>query len=188
MTSATQAVPPPALVDVPHHRTNAFGALGDASSVDGDSLPKEADDDGIPVADGSLQAVIDASFAAVFGPDSSTMPTPRRIKSLFDEGARVVDRILSDIRGDQDRHVARVDNHVSALTDSAQYDRGALRAKMAMLRTETEDALGPTIRNLSSLAALARQMSLDVKNLVAASEENASAISALCQEMVVCTA
>ena len=59
MTSVAQAVPPPGIVGVHDPHPNAFGALGDAFLVDSNSLPKDVED-GMPVASGSLQAVIDA--------------------------------------------------------------------------------------------------------------------------------
>ena len=188
ITLAALAVPPPEIVGVHTPHPNVFEALGDASSVNGDSLTKDADGVDVPIVHDSLQAIIDASFEAFFGPDSTTAPTPRRLKGLFDDGAQVVDWLVSEIRGDHEKHVARLDNQVSDLKESAQFNRGALRADIALLWKETEDALGPTVWDLSRLAAMACQTALDVQSLIAASEETTNAMHVLRQEMAGCTA
>ena len=167
MTSAAQAVAPPTVVGVHAPLPNAFAALRDASSVDGDLMTKDADGVILSLAAASLQTLIDDSFASIYGPDSTTDPTPRRLKGLFDDGAQIIDRLLSEIRGDHERRLEGVAHQVAALEDAVQYDRGALRSEITSLRTETEDALIPTVRDLSGLAALARKTAAEVNALKA---------------------
>jgi hypothetical protein len=112
---------------------NAFEALSVISSVKvtdaGDSSPptpvgdtssppthagdtparnERAEDIGViaPTAFTSLQALLDNSYETYFGSDSTVAGTPLRLKALFDEGARVLDRLLLDIQTKQYRHQA----------------------------------------------------------------------------------
>ena len=92
------------------------------------------------------------NHVTVFGPDFTTAPTPRCMKGFFDDGAQAADRILSDIRRDHKQHVARLDCHVLALANLAQYDRGSLRADMEYLWQEVTKALAPTAQDLTAMA------------------------------------
>ena len=168
-----------------------FAALNDTSSVEtpdrqGNELRTIAS---IAATDYvSIQALINKSFDDFFGPDSPPAPTPLRIKGLFDAGARVVDRLLSEIHEEHHRHATRTDHHLTSIKESAQFDRGALRADVTLLCQETVDALGPTIRNLSGLAALAQKSEKEIHDLMASSAKNTQAIQELRQEIDGCVA
>ena len=191
-TTAAAAFLPPETVGVPQENpSNAFAALDDTSSVE---TPERQGNELRTIASlaatdyGSIQALLDKSFDEFFGPDSPPAPTPLRIKGLFDAGARVVDRLLSEIHEEHHRHATRTDHHLASIKDSAQFDRGALRADVTLLRQETEDALGPTICNLSGLAALAQKSEKEIHDLMASSAKNTQAIQELRQEIDGCVA
>ena len=99
-TRASAAFLPPETVGIPPQTdtTNAFAAFDDALSVTTPDRPVEERRD---FNSASIQAVVDKSFAEFYGTDAPSDPTSRRFKGFFDEGARMVDRILSDIREDQ---------------------------------------------------------------------------------------
>ena len=191
-TTAAAAFLPPETVGVPHENPpNAFAALDDTSSVEtpdrqGNELRTIAS---IAATDYvSIQALINKSFDDFFGPDSPPAPTPLRIKGLFDAGARVVDRLLSEIHEEYHRFATRTDHHLKSIKELAQFDRGAVRADVTLLRQETVDALGPTIRNLSGLAALAQKSEKEIHDLMASSAKNTQAIQELRQEIDGCVA
>ena len=189
-TTAAAAFLPPATVGVPlENPPNAFAALDDTSSV---GTPERHVDELRPFAGSvaadseSLQAILDKSFDEFFGPESPPAPTPLRIKGLFDAGARVVDRLLSEIHEDHHRHAARTDLLLASIKESAHFDRGALRADVTLLRTETEDALGPAFRNLSGLAAMVQKAEQDITGLLATSARTTHDMLALRQEIDGC--
>jgi hypothetical protein len=109
MTKASAAFLPLETVGIPPQTdpTNAFAAFDDALSVatpdrPGDDLRQVEDRREIDSA--SIQVVVNKSFAEFYGPDAPSDPTSRRFKGFFDEGARMVDQILSDISEEQKRH------------------------------------------------------------------------------------
>jgi hypothetical protein len=53
----------------------------------------------------------------------------------------MVDRILTDINEEQNRHKERTTQQLVKLRESEVYTRGTLRAEVTTLRSETEDAL-----------------------------------------------
>ena len=189
-TTAAAAFLPLATVGVPHENPpNAFAALDDTSTV---GTPERHVDELRPFAGSvaadseSLRAILDKSFDEFFGPESPPAPTPLRIKGLFDAGARVVDRLLSEIHEDHHRHAARTDHLLASIKESAQFDRGALRADVTLLRTETEDALGPAFCNLSGLAAMVQKAEQDITGLLATSARTTHDMLALRQEIDGC--
>ena len=94
MTRASAAFLPPETVGIPPQTdtTNAFAAFDNALSVTTPDRPVEERRD---FNSASIQAVVDKSFAEFYGTDAPSDPTSRRFKGFFDEGARMVDRILS---------------------------------------------------------------------------------------------
>ncbi len=124
-------------------------------------------------------------------------PTPLRLKKLFDEGAPAVKWIFAELKGEQTRHEKRIDTQVSALTTSAQYDRGAYRDDIARLRQETDEALGliqketdaaygPSVRGIPGLIALSRQNAADIQKLIAFAEAHKNDIKVLRQDVGMC--
>ena len=189
-TTAAAAFLPPATVGIPQgDPSNAYAALDDASSVEtpdrhGDGLRTVA---GIAAADAeSIKALLDKSFDEFFGPDSSPAPTPLRNKGLFDAGARLVDRLLSNIHEEHKRHVTRTDQQFRSIRESAIFTHGALRADVNLLRTEAEEALVPAICNLSGLAALAQKLEQDITGLLETSARTTHNILELRQEIDGC--
>jgi hypothetical protein len=89
----------------------------------------------------TIQAVVNKSFDDFYGPDAPSDPTSLRFKGLFDDGARMVDRILTDINEEQKRHKERTIQQLKTMHKSAVSTRGTLRAEVTTLRSETEDAL-----------------------------------------------
>ena len=169
-TTAAAVFLPPATVGVPQgDPPNAYAALDNASLVEtpdchGDGLRTVT---GIATADAeSIKALLGKSFDEFFGPDSSPVPTPLRIKGLFDAGAWLVDRLLSDIHKEHHRHATCIDQQFMSIRESALFTRGALHADVTLLRTETEEALGLAIHNLSGLAALAQKSEQDITGLL----------------------
>ncbi len=105
MTKASAAFLPPETVGIPPQTdpTNAFAAFDNALSV---ATPDRPGDDLRPVEDrreidSASKAVVNKSFAEFYGPDAPSDPTSCRFKGFFDEGARMVDRMLSDISEEQ---------------------------------------------------------------------------------------
>ena len=140
MTRASAAFLPPETVGIPPQTdtTNAFAAFDDALSVTTPDRPVEERRD---FNSASIQAVVDKSFAEFYGTDAPSDPTSRRFKGFFDEGARMVDRILSDIREDQKRHEGRTTQHLGTINEAVGATHRTLRTDVSTLRTETEDAL-----------------------------------------------
>jgi hypothetical protein len=102
---------PPETVGIPQMGPpNTYDALDDALSVatpdhHGDELRPVA---GATVADSTgIKDFIDKLFNEFFGPDAPPDPTPLRIKGLFNDGARVVDRFLNDINEEHKWHTTR---------------------------------------------------------------------------------
>jgi len=204
---ATAAFLPPETVGVPQgFPTNAFAALAEGSSVgtpDGHGI--ELLDDGSsvgtterhsnelrPVAGsvaadlGSIRALLEKSFNEFFGPDSPPAPTPLRIKGLFDAGARLVDRLLSEINEEHHRHATRTDQQLTSITDSALFTRGALRADVALLQAETEEALVPAFCTLSGLAATAQRLEQNITSLMETSARTTQDMLELRREVDEC--
>jgi hypothetical protein len=136
-TTAAAAFLPPVTVRVPQgDPPNAFAALDNASSVEmpdrhGDGLRTVA---GIAAADAeNIKALPGKSFDEFFGPDFSPVPTPLRIKGLFDAGAWLVDRLLSDIHEEHHRHATHTDQQFTSIRESAIFTRGALRLDVNLL-------------------------------------------------------
>ena len=107
MTTAAAAFLPPETVGIPQRGPlNTYAALDEALSVEtpdrhGDELRPVA---GTAVADSaSIKAIIDKLFEEFFGPDAPPAPTPLCIKGLFDAGARLVDRLLTNINKEHER-------------------------------------------------------------------------------------
>jgi hypothetical protein len=134
----------------------------------------------------SIRAILDKSFDEFFGPDSPPAPTTLRIKGLFDAGARLVDRLLSDIHKEHYRHATRTDQQLKSIKDSAVFTRGALRADVTLLRTETENALGPAFCNLSGLATMAQKLEQDITGLMETSAKTTHDMLELRQEINEC--
>ena len=169
-TTAAAAFLPPESVGVPQEGPpNAYAALDDASLVatpdrNGDELRLVA---GTAATDSeSIKALLDKLFDEFFGPDSPPAPTPLRIKGLFDAGARLVDRFLSNINKEHQRHATCTNQQFTSIKELELFTRGALRADITLLRTETGDTLGPAINTLAGLAAFARKLEQDVTRLM----------------------
>jgi hypothetical protein len=137
-TKAAAAFLPPATVGIPDRGPpNTYASLDDGLSV---ATPDRQEDElqpvtGRAVADSTtIQAVVDKSFDDFYGPDAPTDPTTLRFRGLFDDGARMVDRILSDINEEQKRHEERTSQQMLSTC-------GTLRAEVSTLQMETGDAL-----------------------------------------------
>ena len=145
-TRASAAFLPPETVGIPQQKgiDNAFAAFDDASSVatpdrPGDELrPVEGRKD---IDSASIQTVVNKSFAEFYGPDAPSDPTSLRFKGFFDDGARMVDKILSDISEEQKRHEDRTTCQLETISEAEGSTRSTLRADVTTLRTETEEAL-----------------------------------------------
>jgi hypothetical protein len=124
-----------------------------------------------PTAFTSLQALVDNSYATYFGSGSALLPasTPLRLKEVFNEGARVLDRLLSEIQTEQHRHNARIDQRLQDIhaaqvdPQSLQSVEESLRAAMTTLERDTAQAFTPAITTLAEAA-----------------KENAKALNDLC--------
>ena len=145
-TKTAAAFLPPETVGIPHQEgpNNAFAAFDNASLV---ATPDRPGEELRPVEGrkvdnlATIQAVVNKSFDEFYGPDAPSDPTSLRFKGLFDDGARMVDRILTDINEEQNRHKERTTQQLVKLRESEVYTRGTLRAEVTTLRSETEDAL-----------------------------------------------
>ena len=145
-TKASAAFLPPETVGIPHQEgtNNAFAAFDDASLV---ATPDRPGDELRPVEGGkgidsaTIQAVVNKSFDDFYGPDAPSDPTSLRFKGLFDDGARMVDRILTNISEEQKRHEERTTQQLETIHKSEVSTRSTLRADVTTLRSETEDAL-----------------------------------------------
>ena len=141
-TKAAAAFLPSETVGIPHQEgpNNAFTAFDDASSV---ATPDRPGEELRPVKgrkvddSATIQAVVNKSFDDFYGPDAPSL----RFKGLFDNGARMVDRILTDINEEQKRHEERTTQQLETMHESAVSTRGTLRAEVTTLRSETEDTL-----------------------------------------------
>ena len=205
-TMAAAAFLPPETVGVPQVPTNAFAALADRSLVGtpdrhGVELldnrlsvgtPERPSVELRPVAGSvaadseSIPALLDKSFDEFFGPDSPPAPTPLRIKGLFNAGARLVDRLLSDIHKEHRRHATCMDQQLTSIKDLALFTRGALRADVTSLRTEMEEALGLAFCNLSGLAVMAQRLEQNITGLVETSARTTQDMLELRQEINGC--
>jgi hypothetical protein len=202
----------PASVGIQATTTNAFEALSAVSSVistdpQGDTSPTPPLTNTIgiiaPMAYTSLQALLNNSYEALFGTDPTTMTegSPIRFKELFDNGARVIDRLMSDIQVDQERYQSRLDRQIQDIrtkkldTQSLANVGGSLREAIERLKHETAGALGPTLLALPALTEVATANAKAINELTAATKENATAIQELGMqlgvvrhELVVCAA
>ncbi len=105
-SKAAAAFIPLETVDIPHQEgpNNAFAAFNDALSVATSDRPgmKLRPVEGRRVVDSAtIQAVVNKSFDDFYGPDAPSDPPSLHFKGLFDDGARMVDRILTDINEEQ---------------------------------------------------------------------------------------
>ena len=145
-TKAAAAFLPPETVGIPHQEgpNNVFAAFDNASSVATPDCPGEElrPVEGRKVDDSAtIQAVVNKLFDDFYGPDTPSDPTSLRFKGLFDDGARMVDRILTDINEEQKRHEERTTQQLKTMHESEVSTRGTLRAEVTTLRSETEDTL-----------------------------------------------
>jgi hypothetical protein len=115
MTPSAIAGRHPASVGVQATTTNVCEALSAVSSVistdpQGDTSPTPPLTNTIgiiaPMAYTSLQVHLHNLYKAFFGTDPMTMTkgSPIRFKELFDNGTRVINRLMSDIQVDQECH------------------------------------------------------------------------------------
>ena len=143
-TKAAEVFLPPETVGIPQRGPqNTYAALDNASSV---AIPDRHGDELRPVAgraaaSATIQAVIGKSFDDFYGPGAPTDPTTLCFKGLFDDGARMVDRILTDIHKEQKRHEAHTSQQIATLEGLELFTHGALRADVTLLKTEMEEAL-----------------------------------------------
>ena len=197
-TTAAAAFLPPETVGIPQGGPpNMYAALDNASLVatpdrHGDELRPVA---GTAVADSTgIKDFIDKLFDEFFGPDAPTDPTPLRIKGLFNDEARVVDRLLNDINEEHKRHATRTSQQITSLEESEMFTRGAIRADVTSLRTEMKDALtllqtemrealSPTFNSISGLTASALKLDQEVTGLLASSARAMQDILELRQEL-----
>jgi hypothetical protein len=145
-TKAAAAFLPPETVGIPLQEgpNNSFAAFDDASSVATPDRPGEElrPIEGRKIDDSTtIQVVVNNSFEDFYGPDAPSDPTSLRLKGLFDDGARMVDRILTNIKEEQIRHKERTTQHLEMMHESEVSTSGTLRAEVTTLRSETEDAL-----------------------------------------------
>ena len=200
MTTAAAAFLPPETVGIPQRGPlNTYAALDEALSVEtldrhGDELRPVA---GTAVADSTgIKDFIDKLFDEFFGPDAPTDPTPLRIKGLFNDEARVVDRLLNDINEEHKRHATRTSQQITSLEESEMFTCGAIRADVTSLRTKTRDALillrtetwealSLTFNSISGLTASALNLKLDqaVTGLLESSARATQDILELRQEL-----
>jgi hypothetical protein len=140
-----------------------------------------------PMAYTSLQALLDNSYEALFGTDPMMMTegSPVRFKELFDNGARVIDRLMLDIQVDQERHQSRLDHQIQDIRtknldmQSLVNVEGSLREAIERLKHETAGALGPTLLALPALIEVATANAKAINELTAATKANATAIQEL---------
>jgi len=145
-TKASAAFLLPETVGIPHQKGihNAFAAFDDALSV---ATPDRPGDELRPVEGrkamdtATIQAVVNKSFDDFYGPDAPSDPTSLRLKGLFNDGARMVDRILTDISEEQKRHEERTTQQLVGIHESDVSARSSLRADVTTLQSETDDAL-----------------------------------------------
>ncbi len=137
-TKAAAAFLPPETVGIPHQEgpNNGFAAFNDASSVATPDRPRnelrpvegrKADDLA------TIQAVVNKSFDDFYGLDALSDPTSLRFKGLFDDGACMVDQILTDISEEQKRHEERTTQQLETMHESEVSTHGTLRAEVTTL-------------------------------------------------------
>ena len=98
-----------------------------------------------PMAYTGLQALLNNSHEALFGTDPTMMTegSPIRFKELFDNGARVIDRLMSDIQVDQERHQSQLDHQIQDIRtkkldmQSLANVEGSLHKAIEWLKHET---------------------------------------------------
>ncbi len=196
MTPSAMVGRHPASVGIQANTTNAFEALSAVSSgistdPQGDTSPTPPLTDTIgiiaPMAYTSLQALLDNSYEALFGTDPTSMTegSPIRFKELFDNGARVIDRLMSDIQVDQECHQSQLDRQIQDIRtkkmdmQSLANVEGSLREAIERLKHETAGALGPTLLALPALTEVATANAKAINELTAATKANATAIQEL---------
>ncbi len=141
----------------------------------------------VPMAYTSLQALLNNSYEAFFGTDPTMMTkgSPIRFKELFDNGARVIDRLMSDIQVDQERHQLQLDRQKKDIwtkkmdMQSLANVKGPLHKAIERLKQETAGALGPTLLALPALTEAATANAKAINELTAATKANATAIQEL---------
>jgi hypothetical protein len=172
---------------------------------DSSPTPPPADTIGViaPMAFTSLQALLDNSYETYFGNGEAlvTEGTPLWMKELFESGARVIDRLMSDFQAEQDRHHSHLDRQLQDIR-ATQLDpqsltsvEGSLRAAITQLEQDTARAVGPTLLALPALTEAATANAKAIKELTEATKANASAIQelgtqlgAVRQELTACAA
>jgi hypothetical protein len=212
MTPSAMAGRHPASVGIQATTTNAFEALSVVSSViltdpQGNTSPAPPLTNKIgiimPMAYTSLLALLDNSYKALFGTDHTTMTegSPIRFKELFDNGTRVINRLMSDIQVDQEHHQSQLDHQIQDIRtkkldmQTLANIEGSLREAIERLKHETAGALGPTLLALPALTEVAAANVKAINELTAATKANATAIQELgtqlgvvCHKLVACAA
>ena len=136
-------------------------------------------------------------------------PTPLRIKGLFDDGACVVDRLLTDIKEEHKWHVTCTSQQITSLEESEMFTCRAIRADvtslqtetgnaltllrtllrtetkdaLTLLQTETREALSLTFNSISGLTASALKLDQDVTGLLESSARATQDILELRQKL-----
>ena len=116
------------------HSHNAFAAVKDDSSItspepDADSpaflgdLPVLLPDQTDNAPSHSFQAIVDTSFAAIFGPGSDSNSNLQCIWEMLVDDATIADQLLHKIRMDQLNHVERVAAFTTQVTQDVALDR-----------------------------------------------------------------
>jgi hypothetical protein len=140
-----------------------------------------------PMAYTSLQALLDNSYEALFGTDPTTITegSPIRFKELFDNGARVINRLMSDIQVDQERHQSQLDHQIQDIQtkkldmQSLVNVEGSPLKAIERLKHEMSGALGPTLLALPALTEVATANAKAINELTAATKANVTAIQDL---------
>ena len=144
-TKASAAFLPPATVGIPDRGPpNTYTSLDDGSlaATQDRQEDKLRPNTGRAMADSTtIQAVVDKWFNDFYGPDAPTNPTTIRFRGLFDDGARMIDRMLADINEEQQRHEERTTQQLETMHESDMSARGTIREMVTTLRSETDDAL-----------------------------------------------
>jgi hypothetical protein len=141
----------------------------------------------VPMAYISLQALLNNSHEALFGTDPTMMTegSPIRLKELFDNGARVINRLMSDIQVDQEHHQSQLDRQIQDIRtkkldmQSLANVKGSLHEVIERLKHETAGALGPTLLALPALMEVAMANAKAINELTAATKANATGIQEL---------
>jgi hypothetical protein len=141
----------------------------------------------------SLQALLDNLYEAFFGTDPTTMTegSPIQFKELFDNCARVINRLMSDIQVNQEPHQSQLDQQIQDIRtkkldmQSLANVEGSLCEAIERLKQETAGALGPTLLTLPALTEAAMANAKAINELTAATKANATAIQELGMQLSV---